>query len=613
MSGSKGRIPQEILDEIIARTDIVDVVGRYVPLKKQGQNFIGLCPFHHEKTPSFSVSQNKQIYHCFGCGVGGNVFKFLMEMEHLSFPEAVRKLAGEVGVKVPEREQSESDRRAMEKRNRLLKWNGFATYYYQAVLHAPQGKIYNDYLDKRQITSEIKEKFQLGGCLEGWDGLYRYLKKKGASDEDLIEIGLVSPRNSGKGCYDRFRDRLMFPIKDANGHVIAFGGRIIDAEKAPQKYINSADSTIFHKGRHVYGLDLAKSAIRAADQVIIVEGYMDVIACHQAGIANVVAPLGTALTEDQVKLLMRYTYNFITSFDGDSAGVRATLKSIDLIERAGAKARVLAIPEKKDPDEYIKAYGSEAFRSLLQHVASGYTFRLNQALEKFPGDSMEQKLGILGEVLPHLNKISHPAELDMAVRQTADRLFLSEQAIKNELAAFRRSGDRRSRYRQPEEPEAVVVQQPKVEYPKNEVTLLCGILADNAFCAAVQQAGGSKLFQSELRTVYEDFAAQYERSKQIETSRLEVGLSGLFAAATMQHPDALPETLSAAERRDILDRVVMEQQYKVLNRRYRMLLNKIGSLEKGGQSDDMEQALIELETIRQKKTQFEDKMRGDKQ
>lgn len=613
MSGSKGRIPQEILDEIIARTDIVDVVGRYVPLKKQGQNFIGLCPFHHEKTPSFSVSQNKQIYHCFGCGVGGNVFKFLMEMEHLSFPEAVRKLAGEVGVKVPEREQSESDRRAMEKRNRLLKWNGFATYYYQAVLHAPQGKIYNDYLDKRQITSEIKEKFQLGGCLEGWDGLYRYLKKKGASDEDLIEIGLVSPRNSGKGCYDRFRDRLMFPIKDANGHVIAFGGRIIDAEKAPQKYINSADSTIFHKGRNVYGLDLAKSAIRAADQVIIVEGYMDVIACHQAGIANVVAPLGTALTEDQVKLLMRYTYNFITSFDGDSAGVRATLKSIDLIEGAGAKARVLAIPEKKDPDEYIKAYGSEAFRSLLQHAASGYTFRLNQALEKFPGDSMEQKLGILGEVLPHLNKISHPAELDMAVRQTADRLFLSEQAIKNELAAFRRSGDRRSRYRQPEEPEAVVVQQPKVEYPKNEVTLLCGILADNAFCAAVQQAGGSKLFQSELRTVYEDFAAQYERSKQIETSRLEVGLSGLFAAATMQHPDALPETLSATERRDILDRVVMEQQYKVLNRRYRMLLNKIGSLEKGGQSDDMEQALIELETIRQKKTQFEDKMRGDKQ
>ena len=196
MSGSRGRIPQEILDEIVARTDIVDVVGRYVPLKKQGQNFTGLCPFHHEKTPSFSVSQNKQIFHCFGCGVGGNVFKFLMEIEHISFPEAARKLAEEVGVKIPEREQSESDRRAMEKRNRLLKWNEFAAFYYQAVLHAPQGRAYNAYLNKRQISDETKEKFQIGGCLEGWDGLYRYLKKKGAPDEDLIELGLVSPRNN---------------------------------------------------------------------------------------------------------------------------------------------------------------------------------------------------------------------------------------------------------------------------------------------------------------------------------------------------------------------------------------------------------------------------------
>ena len=176
--------------------------------------------------------------------------------------------------------------------------------------------------------------------------------KKGAPDEDLIELGLVSPRNNARGCYDRFRDRLMFPIKDANGHVIAFGGRIIDAEKAPQKYINSVDSSIFHKGRNVYGLDLAKSAIRSMDCVIIVEGYMDVIACHQAGISNVVAPLGTALTEEQVKLLMRYSYNFITSFDGDNAGIRATLKSIDLIEKSGGKARVLLIPEGKDPDEY---------------------------------------------------------------------------------------------------------------------------------------------------------------------------------------------------------------------------------------------------------------------
>lgn len=614
MSGSKGRIPQEILDEIIARTDIVDVVGRYVPLKKQGQNFIGLCPFHHEKTPSFSVSQNKQIYHCFGCGVGGNVFKFLMEIEHLSFPEAVRKLANEVGVKVPEREQSESDRRAMEKRNRLLRWNEYATFYYQAVLHAPQGRIYNTYLDKRQITAETKEKFQLGGCLEGWDGLYNYLKKKGAPDEDLIEIGLVSPRNKGKGCYDRFRDRLMFPIKDANGRIIAFGGRIIDAEKAPQKYINSSDSSIFHKGRNVYGLDLAKPAIRSADQVIIVEGYMDVIACHQAGICNVVAPLGTALTEDQVKLLMRYTYNFVTSFDGDGAGVRATLKSIDIIERAGAKARVLAIPEKKDPDEYIKAYGSEAFRNLLQHAMNGYSFRLSQALEKYPGESMDQKLGVLNEVMPFLSRIHHAAELDMAVRQTADRLFLSEQAIKNELNAYRKSGSRQNHYAQFEETEPSPTQVvPKMNHPKQEVTLLCAVLDYPEWCTLVEEAGGARLFESELRAIYEDFYQQFKHDGQIDVSRLDVGLSSIFASATMIYANAWSENWSKEQKEALLRRTIMEQQYKMLNRRYRMLLNKIGSLEKGGQSDDMEQALIELETIRQKKTQFEDRMRGDKQ
>lgn len=612
MSGSTGRIPSEILDEIIARTDIVDVVGRYVPLKKQGQNYFGLCPFHHEKTPSFSVSQNKQIFYCFSCHAGGNVFKFLMEMEHLSFPEAVRKLAGEVGVKLPEREQSEDERRAMAKRSRLLKWNEYATYYYQAVLHRPQGAPYNAYLDKRGLSLETRERFQLGGCLEGWDGLYRYLKKKGASDEDLIEIGLVSPRNNTSGCYDRFRDRLMFPIKDANGRVIAFGGRIIDAEKAPQKYINSTDSPIFHKGHNVYGLDLAKPAIRAADQVIIVEGYMDVIACNQAGITNVVAPLGTALTEDQVKLLMRYTYNFVTSFDGDDAGVRATLRSLELIENAGGKARVLAIPDRKDPDEYIKAYGAQAFRTLLQNAGGGYVFRLAEAEKKYPGEGMEQKLSVLAEVLPYLAKIRHAAELDMAVRHTASKLFLSEQAVQNELAAYKRGDRRRNRYETQEE-QATAPAPETIAYPKNEVVLLDGILAEPALSQRVEEAGGRVLFRSPLRSVYEDFLAQCQAGGKCDSAGLDAATSSIFATALMQHPDALPETLDSAARLKIMEQTLSEQQLLLVGERYRGLLNKIGSLEKGGQSDEMEEALIELETIRQKKKQLEDSMRGDKQ
>ena len=614
MSESKGRIPQEILDEIIARTDIVDVVGRYVPLKKQGQNYFGLCPFHHEKTRSFSVSPSKQIFYCFGCHAGGNVFRFLMDIEHLSFPEAARKLAAEAGVKIPERPQSESDRRANEKRARLLRWNEYATYYYQAVLHAPQGRIYNDYLMKRQISDGTKEKFKLGGCLEGWDGLYSYLKKKQAPDEDLIEIGLVSPRKNSKGCYDRFRDRLMFPIKDGNGRVIAFGGRIIDAEKAPQKYINSPDSPIFHKGKMVYGLDVAKQAIRAADQVIIVEGYMDVIACHQAGIENVVAPLGTALTDDQVKLLMRYSYNFVTAFDGDNAGIRATLKSIDLIEQAGGKARVLAIPEQKDPDEYIKAYGVDAFRKLLEHASNGFAFRLAQFQKQFPGDSMEDKLSILNEAVPYLAKMRHPAECDMAVRYTADALFLSEQSVKSELNSFRRYGQHRMRSQtEAEVAEAPVAQKPLL-FPKNEVRILSVLAAMPACIEEVESSGGRTLFESKLVEVYDDFFSQYQQDKRIEASRLDVTLSSLFAQATMQQGDmALLADHSDKEYAAILKKAIEEQQYKLLNKRYLALLNKIGSLEKGGQSNNMEQALIELETIRQQKAQFEDKMRGDKQ
>ena len=613
MSESRGRIPQEIINEVIDRADIVDVVGRYVPLKKQGQNYTGLCPFHNEKTPSFSVSPSKQIFHCFGCGVGGNVFKFLMEIEHLTFPEAVRKLADEVGVKIPEQRQSESDRRAAQKRDRLLKWNEFAAFYYQAVLHSKNGDAYRSYLEKRQLQEDAINKFQLGGCLEGWSGLYTYLKKKGASDEDLLELGLVSARNNGNGCYDRFRDRLMFPIKDANGHVVAFGGRIIDAEKAPQKYMNSPDSGIFHKGKMVYGLDMSKSSIRAKDQVLIVEGYMDVIACHQAGIPYCVAPLGTALTEEQIKLLMRYTYNFVTAFDGDSAGIRATMKSLDLIENAGGKVRVLAIPDNKDPDEYIKAHGVEAFQKLLEGATNSYLFRLQQFQKQHPGEGIDVKLEVLNDALPYLARMRHQAEIEIAIKNTAEQLFLSEQAIKTELNAYRRGKKRREHSHGNEALHASQEIQRPIKYPKNEVVLLNGLINIPSFCENIETAGGARLFQTSLRDIYQAFLEQYKTEKTIDASRLSVELSSLFAQACMTLQTVTDPSPQQDVMVGIMERSVMDLQYDFINKRYQALLNKIGSLEKGGLSDDMEQALIELEAVRQKKTQFEDKMRGDKQ
>ncbi|MDO4281959.1 MAG: DNA primase [Peptococcaceae bacterium] len=613
MPGSTGRIPQEVLDEIITRADIVDVVGRYVPLKKQGQNFIGLCPFHNEKTPSFSVSQNKQIFHCFGCGKGGNVFKFLMEIEHLTFPEAVRKIADEVGVALPVREQSAAEKKAQEKRSRLLKWNKFAAFYYQAVLHSDKGKLYRDYLEKRQLSAEIQERFQLGGCLEGWSGLYQYLKKKGAPDEDLVELGLVSPRKTG-GYYDRFRDRLMFPIKDASGNIIAFGGRIIDAEKAPQKYINSSDTPIFHKGRNVYGLDASKSQIRGRDQVMIVEGYMDVLACHQAGLTNAVAPLGTALTEEQVKMLMRYTYNFVLSFDGDGAGVRAALKGCDLVEAAGGRVKVLEIPDNKDPDEYIKAYGVEAFQKLIDQAANGYIFRIHQWQKQHPGDTMDDKLAILNQALPYLARMRHSAALEMAIRQTAEALLLSEEAIRNELNHFRRSGARRQNVREQYNPAPESPQPPKpVVYPKNEIVLLAGLMKQPNLCEMVEEGGGKKLFASRLAEVYEAFVVQYAEEQQISASRLEVSLSSLLAAAMMQADEDVAELETTDKLANIMKETVMAQQYQIINKRYQAQLNAIGSLEKGGYSEDMKQALMELESLRQQKKQFEERMRGNQQ
>lgn len=336
---STGYIPQEILDEIVARCDIVSVINEYVPLKRRGSNYQGLCPFHNEKTPSFSVSPGKQIFHCFGCGKGGNVFRFVMEIEGISFVEAVEKLAKRAGVQLPEKELTAGQRKQMEQRKRYLQINELVTRYYHTVLmeHA-MGQPYRDYLQQRQITRETAEKFRLGATPNGWDSLYQFLKTKKINPQEMLDLGLVSVSQKTGRYVDRFRQRLMFPIGDEKGNIIAFGGRIIDKESSPQKYLNSPDTPLFHKSRNLYGLHLARNKIRNVDQAIIVEGYMDVISCHQYGINNAVAPLGTAFTPEQGKLLMRNTYQVGISFDGDSAGVKATMRCLDILSDLGCTA-----------------------------------------------------------------------------------------------------------------------------------------------------------------------------------------------------------------------------------------------------------------------------------
>ena len=333
---STGYIPQEVLDEIAARCDIVSVINEYVPLKRRGSNYQGLCPFHNEKTPSFSVSPGKQIFHCFGCGKDGNVFRFIMDIEGISFLEAVEKLAKRANVPLPEKEMTAEQRKKMEQRKRYLQINDFAArYYHKVLMESQQGKPYREYLKRRQISDEIIEKFQLGATPPGWDSLYQALKKRGVSNQEMLDLGLISESRKNGQYIDRFRQRLMFPIGDEKGNVIAFGGRIIDKDASPQKYLNSPDTPLFHKSRNLYGLHLARTGIRNADQAIIVEGYMDVISCHQYGITNAVAPLGTAFTPEQGRLLMRNTYQMGISFDGDAAGIKATMRCLDILSDLG--------------------------------------------------------------------------------------------------------------------------------------------------------------------------------------------------------------------------------------------------------------------------------------
>lgn len=609
MSVSGGRIPQEIIDEIASRVDIVDVVSRYVPLKKHGANYTGLCPFHNEKTPSFSVSPSKQIYHCFGCGAGGNVFKFLMEIEHMTFPEAVRKLADEVGVRIPERQMSENDRRQLEKRQRLLKWNDYAVFYYQAVLRSTYGKVYQDYLDQRQIRNETRDRFELGACLEGWDGLYRYLKKKGARDDELIELGLVSARSQASGCYDRFRDRLIFPIRNAKDQVIAFGGRIIDKEKAPQKYLNSPDSVLFHKGGNVYGINLAKSAIRSQDRVVIVEGYMDVISCHQAGITNVVAPLGTALTEQQIKMLMRYTYNFVTSFDGDAAGIRATQKSIDLIENLGGKVKILTVPDQMDPDEYIKAHGVHDFQDLIDHAEPSLNFRVRTLMQTHSENTIEDKLEIVNGMVPYLLNINNPLERSSAVTYLSEAVGLTEQAIREEMEyRGRRDRTNMQRYRgQSDQADVAGRDEVPEELPEIEKSIIRVLPEAPELIPFLEEHGGAVIFRSSLSGLASAFIEQFKIHHNVSPSRLDDIQSALFARACSGEDKEtfLQNNFEGGKK------LINQLQYEYYNYRYDSLLRDIRSTEQGSSSEKMLEMLSELEMIRQQKTALEKVMRGD--
>ena len=429
------RFSSDLLEEIRNRCDIVDIISEYVHLKPAGKGFKGLCPFHGEKTPSFMVSPEKQLFHCFGCGEGGNVFNFLMKYEKYSFFEAVEMLAKKSGVSLPVDEEKEN--LLYRKKERLYELNNLAANYYRECLfRTNQGKKIINYLKKRGINDTGVEKYKLGYAPPVWDALTNFLKKKGYTCEELIKAGLIKKSKIEEKYIDYFRDRIIFPIFHLSGRVIGFGGRVLD-DSLP-KYINSPETLVYNKGSNLYNLNFAKEDIRKKNYIIIVEGYTDVLITQQYEFNNVAASLGTALTTKQIDLIKRFTDTVLIAYDADSAGNMAALRSLDLLVEAGLGIKVLALPQGYDPADFLIKKGIKPFQNLIDRSLSLIDYKLKLLYSNHSVETIEGKVKVIKGILPTLSVIGNEVELRAQIKKISEELKLSEEAISIELKKYKR-------------------------------------------------------------------------------------------------------------------------------------------------------------------------------
>lgn len=417
--------PEAFLQELVEKNDIVDVVSGYVRLtKRSGANQFGLCPFHSEKTPSFSVSPDRQIYHCFGCGKGGGVINFIMEIENLSFPEAVEFLAKRVGMPIPEEENSAESKH----RRRMLDLNRDAARFFHTCLKAPEGRAAQAYMNARQITPPTATRFGLGAAPDTWDSLRNAMHELGYRDQELFEAGLVRKGKSG-GFYDTFRGRLMFPVIDVRGDVIGFSGRILgDGEP---KYMNSPETLVFNKSRNLFAMNLAKKS--KSGYIILAEGNIDVVMMHQAGFDSAVASLGTSLTAEQARLISRFTNEVIIAYDSDGAGKKASQRAIGLLEKLDVKVKVLSMTGAKDPDEFIKLKGADAFRNLLEKSENHIDYRLQTVTNKYDLTVDEQKVEFLKEASELVARLSGSVERQVYAMRVASLAGVPNDVVAQEV------------------------------------------------------------------------------------------------------------------------------------------------------------------------------------
>lgn len=433
------RYSDDLINEIFSQNDIVDYVSQYVRLKKNGRDYTGLCPFHKEKSPSFHVNQEKQLFHCFGCGAGGNLVQFVMRSEGLDFLEALKLMADRAGIILPD-EDNIADDKVHQKKKQIYSMNkAAARLYFETLTAAEEGKVGLDYFKERKILPSTIRKYGLGYAPDSFDYLKKHMNKLGFSDNDLLESGLCVTKN-GK-IYDKFRGRVMFPIIDLRGNVIAFGGRIINAVEKdgykPPKYLNSAETLVFNKGKNLFSLNLAKKD--SASQCILCEGYMDVISVYQAGVTNIVATLGTALTENQAKLLMKYSGEIVLCYDSDEAGQAATKRGIEIINSVGGRCRVMKLKGAKDPDEYIKSNGIELFKKAIKDALPSTEYLIGTLRTQYDTDNPDGKTMFIHKAAEVLAGVKSAVEIDAYVKKISDETEISKESIYAELKKVRSS------------------------------------------------------------------------------------------------------------------------------------------------------------------------------
>ncbi len=576
-----------IIYEIEAATNIVDIVGASVQLTRKGNRYWGLCPFHDEKTPSFTVNPEKNMFYCFGCHQGGNIFSFLMKYENISFYEALQKLALIAGIELPQKPLSDKQK----KQKNLYETNKVAADYFTKYLYKPEGQAAFDYVMKRGINKEITDGFELGFAPDGWQNLLEHMTLNGFSVEELTELGLVKRNDDKSRYYDLFRNRLMFPIRDVNGRIIGFGGRII-GDGSP-KYLNSQETSIYSKRFQLYGLYQAREAIRSSNSAYIVEGYMDCLKMHQIGINNTVASLGTSFTPGQAALLHRYTDEATIMYDGDEAGQRETLKAIDIITAEGIKASVIQLPVGFDPDNLVEFYNKKDFLQFIQNnKMSHIQFKLNYVVNREKIEVLADKLKVIQTLKPDLITIKSPIELENQIRLLANQLQIEANLIAREI------NNEGINKKKPLSGNKTQKNRDNIEYGNYslEEKILAAVIVNEGVFKKITEKIGFNFFQeAECKTIFDNFVTIEQKFSltwfELNNAFIGLGLEAKLAKLSYLINDDIE--ISEIE----IEKYINERIKKTKNDKWQSIHREINALKNNGRFSNILEFIVRLDTF----------------